>query len=103
MFYANARQLSGEATNLAINAQSPLRRVCVDASAVDDFNYSAAETLHSVHGLLKEKGIKLVVAQVMKDVKTESRYELRKLFGDDAFFDTPGDYMTAYPAQAKVH
>jgi len=82
MLHANARQLSGEVTNLAINAQSPLRRVCVDVSTVDDFDYSAGETLRSVHGVLKENGIILVVAQVMEDVKTECRYELRKLFGD---------------------
>jgi high affinity sulfate transporter 1 len=99
MYYANSQQLSEEVTGLANNAQPPLRWFCIDSSAVDDVDYTAAETLRSLHGLLHEKGIRLVVAQVLEDVKSESRYELRQLFGDDAFFDTLGDVMTAYRRQ----
>ena len=40
-----------------------------------------------------------MVAQVMEDVRDKSRYELRQLFGEDAFFDTLGDVMQAYQAQ----
>jgi hypothetical protein len=40
-------------------------------AAVDDVDYSAAETLRSLFGILKEKGIRLVVAQVLDDVKAE--------------------------------
>jgi sulfate permease, SulP family len=99
MYYANSQQLSEEVTNLVNSAQPPLRWFCMDASAVDDVDYSAAETLRALHGILDEKGIRLVVAQVMEEVKDKSRYELRQLFGDDAFFDTLGDVMQAYQAQ----
>ena len=99
MYYANSQQLSEEVTNLVNSAQPPLRWFCMDASAVDDVDYSAAETLRALHGILHEKGIRLVVAQVMEEVKDKSRYELRQLFGDDAFFDTLGDVMQAYQAQ----
>jgi SulP family sulfate permease len=102
MYYANAEQLSGEVSSLANHAQSPLRWFCLDASAVDDVDYTAAETLRSLYSLLREKGIRLVVAQVMEDVKAESRYELRQLFGEDAFYDTLGDVMESYRAQAAA-
>jgi len=102
MYYANSQQLTEEVTSLVNHAQPPLRWFCLDGSAVDDVDYSAAETLRSLHGILKEKGIRLVVAQVMDDVKAESRYELRELFGEDAFFDTLADVMAAYRAQADT-
>jgi MFS superfamily sulfate permease-like transporter len=99
MYYANSQQLTEEITSLANGAAPPLRWFCIDASAVDDVDYSAAETLRSLHGLLQEKGIRLVVAQVMEDVREKSRYELTELFGEDAFFDTLEDVTSAYRNQ----
>jgi len=96
MYYANSQQLSEEVTRLANNAQPPLRWFCIDGSAVDDVDYSAAETLRALHALLQEKGIRLVVAQVMEDVRAESRYHLTQLFSDDAFYDTLDDVIKAY-------
>jgi high affinity sulfate transporter 1 len=96
MYYANAQQLSEEITGLASDAQPPLHWFCIDASAVDDVDFSAAETLRSLYGILNEKGIRLVVAQVMEDVKEESRYELGKVFGEDAFYDTLEEVVDAY-------
>jgi uncharacterized membrane protein len=43
-----------------------------------------------------EQGIRLVVAQVMDDVRDESRYQLDQLFGKDAFFETLQDVVDAY-------
>ena len=99
MYYANTQLLTEEITGLANKAKPPLRWFCIDASAVDDVDFSAAETLRTLHGILDEKGIRLVVAQVMEDVKARSRRELGQLFGKDAFFDTLGDVMTAYRQQ----
>jgi high affinity sulfate transporter 1 len=96
MYYANSQQLTEEVTRLANSAQPPLRWFCIDGSAVDDVDYSAAETLRSLHAILQEKGIRLVIAQVMEDVKAQSRYNLLQLFGDDAFFDTLDDVIKAY-------
>ena len=99
MYYANAQLLTEEITSLASKAKPPLRWFCIDASAVDDVDFSAAETLRALHGILEKKGIRLIVAQVMDDVKAESRYELIKLFGENAFFDSLGDVMKAYQQQ----
>ena len=102
MYYANAQQLTEEITELVNKAEPPLRWFCIDASAVDDVDYSAAESLRSIFELLKDKGVRLVVAQVMDDVREESRYELRELFGEEAFFDSLNDVVEAYRQQAAV-
>ena len=101
MYYANAEQLTEEITDLVNHSDPPLRWLCLDASAVDDVDYSAAATLRSLFGVLKEKGIHLVVAQVLDDVREESRYNLRKLFGEDAFYDTLDDVVEDYRKQTE--
>ena len=99
LYYANAELLSEEITDLINNSEPPLRWLCLDASAVDDVDYSAAETLRSLFAILKDKGIRLVVAQVLDDVEEQSRYELHQLFGEDAFYDTLEDVMKDYQQQ----
>ena len=96
MYYANAEQLTEEITTLVNNAEPPLSWLCLDASAIDDVDYTAAETLRSLFASMEEKGIHLVVAQVMEDVEETSHYQLKELFGEDAFFDTLDDVLKAY-------
>jgi high affinity sulfate transporter 1 len=96
MYYANTQQLSEEITDLVNNAQPPLRWFCIDASAVDDIDYSAGKTLRAIHELLKQKDIRLVIAQVLEDVKEERRHALRKVFGKHAYYDTLEDVLQAY-------
>jgi MFS superfamily sulfate permease-like transporter len=99
MYYANSQQLSEEIADLVNHAEPPLRWLCLDASAVDDVDYSAAETLRAVFALLQEKGVRLVVTHVLEDVKERSRYELKQLFGEDAFYDSLHDVVSDYRRQ----
>ena len=101
MYYANAELFSEEITTLANNAEPPLRWLCIDASAVDDVDFSAAESLRSLFATLKDKGIRLVVAQVMEDVEESSRYHLKDLFGEDAFYDTLDDVLKDYRKETE--
>jgi high affinity sulfate transporter 1 len=96
MYYANAERMSEELNDLVNNADPSIHWLCLDASAVDDVDYSAAETLRSIFVVMKEKGIHLVVAQVLEDVRETSRYRLWELFGEDAFYDTLDDVVKAY-------
>jgi len=102
MYYANAEQLSAEITDLANSADPPLRWFCIDGSAVDDVDFTAAETLRSIYGMLKEKGIHLVVADVMDDINEKSGYQLDRLFGKDAFYETLGDVLNAYRQETEA-
>jgi len=96
MYYANSQQLSEEILHLVNAAEPALRWLCLDASAVDDVDYSAEETLRSIYSILKEQKIRLVVAQVLDDVKAENRYHLSQLFGEDAFYETLGEVVQRY-------
>lgn len=96
MYYANSQQLSEEIMELVKNAQPSLRWLCLDASGIDDVDYSAAETLRSLFKILEKKGIRLIVAQVEDDVEKSCHYEFSDLFGNDAFYDTLEDVIKAY-------
>jgi len=99
LYYANAQQLSDEVSFLVNAAEPRLRWLCFEASAVDDVDYSAAETLRSTYARLKGEGVRLVVANVMVDVGEESRYRLQELFGEDAFYDRLDDVLKGYRQQ----
>jgi MFS superfamily sulfate permease-like transporter len=96
MYYANSRQLSEEVTALMSDAQPPLRWLCIDLAAVTSVDYSAAETLKSLFALLKERQIRLVVAQPMVDADPHDRLELQRLIGEDAIFKSLDDVVEAY-------
>jgi MFS superfamily sulfate permease-like transporter len=102
MYYANARLLEEEVTDLIDNADPPLRWFCIDASAVDDVDYSAAETIRSLDRILTEKGIHLVVAQVLEDVKAASSHHMRQLFGAGALFDTLSEVTKEYQRETGI-
>jgi sulfate permease, SulP family len=95
LYYANCQQFSDEVSLLASTAEPPLRWLCLDGAAVDDVDYSAAETLRSVHAKLKAKGIRLVIANEMEELKTH-KSGLRELFGADAFYDRLKDVVKHY-------
>jgi MFS superfamily sulfate permease-like transporter len=101
MYYANCRQFSEEISFLANTAEPSLRWLCLDVSAVDSVDYSAAETLRSVHATLKAKGIRLVVAEVMEDLRTRTGYQFKDLVGD-AFYDHLEDVVIQYRQQFNL-
>jgi MFS superfamily sulfate permease-like transporter len=96
LYYANCQQFADEIAFLANTTEPPLRWLCIDASAIDDVDYSAAETLRSVHATLKARGIRLVVAEEMEEIKGTARYQLRELLGEDAFYDHLEDVVKQY-------
>jgi sulfate permease, SulP family len=99
MYYANAELFSQEVLELVNTAQPPLSWFCIDATAVDDIDFTAAATLRETYKLLKEKGIRLVMAEVDEDIRGElDRSEVTQLLGKDAFFENLADVEEAYRA-----
>jgi len=99
MYYANAEHFSQEVLDLVNTAQPPLSWFCIDATAMDDVDFTAAATLRETYNLLKEKGVRLVFAEVEPDIRRElDQSELTDLFGKDAFFETISDTEAAYQA-----
>jgi MFS superfamily sulfate permease-like transporter len=100
MYYANAQLFSQEVLTLMESAQPSLSWFCIDATAVDDIDFSAAATLREIYMSLNGKGIRLVLAEVEEDILRElERSELTDLIGKDGFFETPRDVEEAYRAR----
>ncbi len=101
MYYANTDQLSGEVSLLAEEARPRLSWFCIDANAVDDVDFSAAETLRSIAVFLRKRGIRLVLAGVSDNVRAElDRSRLTQLIGEDSYYATLTDVLSAYQEQA---
>ncbi len=101
MYYANAQAFSEEVLALVKDAQPPLAWFCLDAAAIDDVDFSAAATLRSTYGILKERGIRLVFAMVGDDVKAElDRFGITDLVGEDAFYATGDELLKAFHERA---
>jgi MFS superfamily sulfate permease-like transporter len=103
MYYANAQLLSEEVTRLVQEAKPALVWFCIDANAVDDIDFSAAETLRHLYAILKEHSIRLVFSEVSDEVYLQlQRSEITDLVGQDAFFAENGEVIGAYKAAQRV-
>ncbi len=97
MYYANAELLARQVLDLVKNAQPPLSCFCIDASAVDDVDFTAAENLTAVARLLKEKGVRLVFAEISDDVRAElDRSGLTAQIGEGSYYETVTDVVDDY-------
>jgi high affinity sulfate transporter 1 len=97
MYYANVGTLSEEVIGLANDANPSLTWFCIDAAAVDDVDYTAAATLRSLHGVLRERHIRLVFSRVSSKVYAQLKSSgIPELVGQDAFFATPIEMVAAY-------
>jgi sulfate permease, SulP family len=99
LYYANANRLSEQVLTIVGNAEPAVSWFCVDAAAIEDVDYSAAQTLREAHGVLSERGIRLVLAEVVDDVKTElARLGVLDVIGADAIYPTVEAALEAFHA-----
>ncbi len=97
LYYANTQRLSDEVTEIVEKNEPELRWFCIEASSVDDVDFTAGYTLRSVHELLQAKNIRLVFLLVEPDVRSElDRYGVTDLVGRDAYFETGNDLVKAF-------
>ncbi|MFN2190575.1 MAG: SulP family inorganic anion transporter [Candidatus Promineifilaceae bacterium] len=103
MYYANAENFSQEVIELVDSAESPVSWFCIDTTAVDDVDFSAAATLREIYDTLKEKGVRLVFAEVGEDIRKElDLSDVTDLVGRDAFYESAADVEDAFRAEAGV-
>jgi SulP family sulfate permease len=102
MYFANAEHFSDEVIELVQNARPPLRWLCIDATAMDDIDFSAAATIRETHALLEGKGIRMVFAEVEDYIYQELRRSgIIELVDQDSFFETLDDVQVAYQAATQ--
>lgn len=97
MYYANAARFSREVTALVQDTKPPIRWFCIEASAIDNIDFSAGAALLSVCSSLKGQGIRTVFVMVEPQVRAElARYGITNLVGEDAFFESGHDLVEAF-------
>jgi len=88
IFYANAVRLSEDAMGL-VNLPDPPRWFVLDADAIDDIDYTGAQTLLELADHLNQRGIVFGVAEVSADMRRELvRFGLTDKIGPDRYFDS---------------
>jgi len=102
MYYANTEHLTQEVRELVNSARPPLTWFCIDAVAVDDIDFTAAQALREIHKLLQGRGVCLVMADLQDEVYLElQRSGLTGLLGNDLIFETTEGviqaFITKYP------
>ena len=96
LYYANSQRLSEDISGLVNAADPPLRRLCIEASAIDDIDYTAAETLRSIIEELKSKRIDLAMCQISGNVKSELWRESADALAEVTCFDTLDSMIKDY-------
>ncbi|WP_170332796.1 SulP family inorganic anion transporter [Ruegeria arenilitoris] len=97
LYYANTQRLSDEVAMIVDQSDPPLRWFCIEASAIDDIDFTAGYTLRSIHDLLKPRNIKLVFLLVEPNVRKElDRYGITDMVGVDAYFETGNALVEAF-------
>jgi sulfate permease, SulP family len=97
MYYANCQGFKDEVIRLVTSANPPISWFCLDGSAVDDVDFSAAAALREIYGLLKQRGITLVLVEIQDKVWNEfGRDKITELIGRENEFKTIYDLDTAY-------
>lgn len=100
IYYANCQLLMQEAKQLVESSEPPLNWFCIDAAAINDVDYTAAETLRSLHEYLRTKGVRLVFCELVDEVRVQfERSGLVTMVGQDAFFLSPNTVIKEYSKQ----
>lgn len=97
LFYANAGMFADQIRGLAGPAPSPVRWLLVDAGAITNVDYTAAQVVRELQRDLSQRGVALVVAHVQSDLRPDlDRHHLTEIIGADRIFDTLHEALNAY-------
>ncbi|KIC40963.1 transporter [Ruegeria sp. ANG-S4] len=97
LYYANAQRLTTEVFEIVQDAQPEVSWFCIEASAIDDIDYTAGYTLRSLCKTLQDRGIRLVFLFTEPRVKAEiDRYGITGTLGDDAVFGSGTELLEAF-------
>jgi high affinity sulfate transporter 1 len=97
LYYANTQRLADEIRAITADPQNDIRWFCLEASAVDDVDFSAGFTLRDMYRTLDAQGIRLVFLLVSPKVRAElDRYGVTDLVGEEAFFTDETALLSAF-------
>lgn len=103
MYYANCQGFKEEVIRLVTDANPPISWFCLDGSAMDDVDFSSAAALREVYGMLKQRGITLVLVEIQEKVWTEfGRYQITEMIGRENSFKTIYDFAASKQREGPV-
>jgi MFS superfamily sulfate permease-like transporter len=97
LFYANAGLFAKEIRSLVETTRSPVRWLVVDAEAITNVDYTAAQMVRQLHKELVDRGVVLVFARASLSLKSDlDRHHLTELIGRAQLFDRLHDALAAF-------
>jgi sulfate permease, SulP family len=89
LFYANENTFIDEVRALVERAPTPVRWFIVDAGAITDIDYSAAQSMRDLLGDLRSRGVCMVFARVNQYLRSDmDRHRITTVIGETRIFAT---------------
>jgi MFS superfamily sulfate permease-like transporter len=96
LFYANDNRFADEVRCLVERAPTPVRWFIVDAGAITDIDYSAAQSLRDLLDNLGRQGVDVVFARVSPYLRSDmDRHGITATIGETQIFTTLHEAFTA--------
>jgi high affinity sulfate transporter 1 len=96
LFYANANRFADEVRSLVKRAPTPIRWFIVDAGAITDIDYSAAQSLRDLLDDLAHQGVGIVFARVSPYLRSDlDRHRITAAIGEARIFTTLHEAIVA--------
>ena len=97
LYYANSTRFSQDILKVVEGADPKIKWLAVEAAAITYIDFTAADSFHQVYKTLQKRGVTLVLANVVDNVKTElEHYGLTVLIGEEHFYDDLAEVLKAY-------
>jgi high affinity sulfate transporter 1 len=97
LFFANAEFFHERVLDAVAQSPTPVRRLVITAEPVTSVDVTAADALSDLADSLQRDGIELCFAEMKDPVKDKlRRFGLFERFGDQRFFATIGEAVSAY-------
>jgi len=103
LYYANSARFSQAILKLIDDADPAIKWFAIEAAAITYLDFTAADTFQQIYTTLQKRGVTLVLANVVVNVKKElDHYGLTDLIGEQYFFDSLPEILNAYQREMKT-
>jgi MFS superfamily sulfate permease-like transporter len=103
LFFANAELFHDRVLDAIARSPTRVQRLVVAAEPVTSIDVTAADVVWDLHERLRADGVELCFAEMKDPVKDKlRRFGLMTRFGEETFFATVGEAVSAYLATRPV-
>jgi MFS superfamily sulfate permease-like transporter len=101
LFYANDNRFVDEVRNLVERAPNPVRWFIVDAGAITDMDYSAAQSIRDLLNELSRQRVGMIFARVSPYLRSDmDRHGITAAIGEPRIFTTLHEAVNAVQTAA---